>query len=144
MAKELTPPPQETPEPPQDAPAEETTASESDEALLTVLESLQKAQTAVADVDSDSERAYSAIMDGKLPKMTAAASGFTRGAGQGEKQRCGSCWHYAEFPARARKAEQAGACEITRPEDGPGIDGDDRCKFYTPDGVKFPFRDKSE
>lgn len=130
---QLDPPPQEAADTPQPE-------KDNNEVLLTVLEHLQQAQSAVAQVEDDSERAYNAIMDGKLPKMTAAASGFTRGAGQGEKQRCGSCWHYAQFPARARKAQQVGACEITRPDDGPSVEQEDRCKFYTPDGVTFPFR----
>jgi len=140
MANKMDAPPQDKEETETPAGKDTDTADQGGEALLTVLEHLQKAETAVAEVDSDSPRAYNAIMDGKLPKMTAQASGFTRGAGQGEKQRCGTCWHMATFPARARKAVQEGACEITRPDDGVSVEQHDRCKFYTPDGEHFPFR----
>lgn len=114
-----------------------------DDTVLTVLEHLQGAQAAVAQVEDGSQRAYDAIMDGKLAKMTGTAAGFKRGAGQGEKERCASCWHYAQFPARARKAVQKGACELVRPDDGPSVEGEDRCRFYTPDGVNFPYRQES-
>jgi hypothetical protein len=78
--------------------------------------------------------------------MTAEQAGFERREdGARDPRRCGTCWHFCMFPAKVRAKEQAGACEIVRPDDDNlSVNPGDYCHWWTEDGIGFPLRDGEE
>jgi len=90
---------------------------------------------------------YNIIADDRPIKLTSKQAHFERqGAAKHPEIACGKCYHWVKFVAPARVAQQNGACEVVRADDGnPSIDEMDYCHLaFTTDGETFPMRGKTE
>jgi hypothetical protein len=136
--EELAPPPEPDTDSGDDAkPKKQNTATPAgDGNAMRLVEAIVNMNLAVDPSSVEAEQLYHLIEGDRPLKLTAVQSGFKRDVGPGG---CGECFRYCVFPAPARKEVQAGACEITRPDDGNiGINAEDGCKFFTPDGIALP------
>ena len=122
--------------PPPDEDQEET--AEADNAVSSaILDAIVKLNQSVAPPVGEAELAtYNLIMDDKPIKFAGAQVGFRRAEEEKHDKPCSTCWHYAQFPAKARKKEQRGACEIMRPDDGDeSVEAGDTCDWHNTDGT---------
>ena len=77
---------------------------------------------------------YNLVIADHPRKFAAPAVGFKRGAGD-EKMSCQNCFHWYTSPGAGRAV-----CEIMRPADSDDVKGQDRCLWWTEDGLSFPLR----